>query len=224
MPPLPNVPKVVRLDHLFNSPPNGNIFTRNYVQYSGALSVADANTWSASLAAAFGARWKAHMSSAVTYLGLTMTDLNSNTGPQVGAPRSDAGSVVNAIVSNATCVVVEWETARRFRGGHPRSYMPGGPASLTLDTETWTAAAVANWHTDFLGWVTDMSTAPPAAVGTALPVAVSYFQGFTVVTRTPLRSRNVNSLRVGGPLVDVIVNAEPRLRFGTQRRRIQGSA
>src|ERR1700694_72442 len=208
MPPLPNVPKTVRLDHFFTSPPNGNILTRNFIQYSGVLSAPDSAPWAATLAAAFGARWKAHMSSAVTYNGLNMTDLNSNTGPRVGAPRADAGAVINAIVSNATCVVVEWETSRRFRGGHARFYMPGGPASPTLDTETWTAAAVANWKTDFLGWVNDMAIAPPAAVISAFPVAVSYFQGFTVVSRLPLRSRNVNSLRAGGPLVDPINNAE----------------
>lgn len=222
MPALPAVPKTIRLDHNFTSSPNSNIFTRNFIQYTGVLSLADANTWLATLVTAFGNRWKAHMSSAVSYGGSTLTDLNSSTGVQTGLSAAVAGTVINAVVSNSTCVVVEWEIARRYKGGKARSYMPGGPASLTLDTESWTNAAVVNWRTDFNGWVADMAVAPPVAVGSATPVAVSYYQGFTTVTRTPLRARNVNTVRAN-PLVDPILGCEVRIKFGTQRRRLQAS-
>lgn len=221
MPPLPNVPGVARLRLTWSSPPNSNIQTHMYMNFTGAMSATDAATWSGTLFNAIGNAWKTHMSSFVHLRELELTDLTSATGVQVVHAGDIAGLVVDGVVSNATCVVTEWEIARRYRGGKARTYWPGGTESATIDTESWDPTFVTNWTGDFDALILALDAAGPGAIGLAFMVAVSYFQGFTVNLRPPLRPQVRAALRVGGPVVDTITAAEVRSKFGTQRRRLQ---
>jgi len=131
-------------------------------------------------------------------LGITYERLNAWVG-------TNTGTVLSA--NNAVCV--SDQIARRYRGGHPRSYMMVGTSGdfATGSVKDWQAAFLANIQAGFDTWM----SAFPFIVGAYVfrPVNVSYYEtvgGVKTVRPTPL--------------VDDIFAVTVRERVCSQRRRL----
>lgn len=62
-----------------------------------------------------------------TYLGSIWTDWSSNTGQQittVGTFSPVTGDLTGGALPNQVAVLISYSTAQRYKGGHPRSYIP----------------------------------------------------------------------------------------------------
>lgn len=125
---------------------------------------------------------------------VSVTDLTT-TGGVTGTPQPPQ-----------VCVVISWQIAAHYRGGHPRMYLPG-VTSATLDTSGGKNIAAAK-RLDFETAGDALITAVNGASGTGSPYTIgtiSYYSG--------------NALRAT-PLFRPYLTAVVGTRICTQRRRL----
>jgi hypothetical protein len=116
-------------------------------------------------------------------------------------------------------MVISFHTARRYRGGHPRIYVAGVPASNLATPQTWGSGGLSVQLSAWEYFIAQFALAVPAAAGPATHVNVSYYQGFTNTTFPSGRIRPVPKLRSGGPIQDFITGYSVNPKVASQRRR-----
>lgn len=219
MPALPNVPKTVRVDHHWLQDGNIHELTRLHWSYSGTLNTADATTWLTSITTALNTFTAAIMSTSVAHVESVLTDLSSNTAPQIVSSNGHTGGNGNPTVPAGVAFVIGYEINRRYRGGKPRSYLPGFAAGWLSNPNAWNPAQVA---TPFADWVTFLAscavTPGGTAIGTITQSNISYYEGFVNHTYPSGRTKAIPQPRAT-PLVDTIIAARYNIAPGSQRRR-----
>jgi hypothetical protein len=208
MPPLPNVSKVVRVDWKLTLANGVAAQWRKYFQYAGTLSAGDAQ------ATAF----KADLVNTVTVDTIQLTDLTSSSSPQVQGVGSTAGTSGGTQVNNGAAFVVRDKISRRYRGGHPRTYLCGMATTRQNGPDTWDPTNGTNFLNDWVTYVNACIAAVPGAAAPALEVSVSYFAGFTNRTFPSGRVHPVPTPR-GVPIIDAIIGHTFNPRIASQRRR-----
>jgi len=219
MPALPNVAKVVRLDLFFVQGAATRIRDRIYLSFTGpGPGPADLATLTTTISNAWATNMSQDQVAAISLTGIQLTDLTSQSGAQlitsVARPGTNIGTAGNA----GLAAIVKFRINRRYRGGHPRFYMPGPPNTQLTTSQTWSAAYIAGVATHFASFVAASVLAPPANFGILAQVNVSYFLGFTNRTFPSGRTRPVPTLRVT-PLQDVVVSYSGNPIVAQQRRR-----
>lgn len=150
MPPLPAAPQIVEVhvNGVINTVPWTNIF---HLQYTGtAPDVAGLNTLSSSMLNAWGTNFGPLVNTGVSLTGATATDLTNASAAQGSASGSTAGSRAGTPLSNAQAAVISWKVNMRWRGGHPRTYIPATVSSdivggrLFTDTYVTALTSAAN--------------------------------------------------------------------------------
>lgn len=217
---LPPVPKTVRIDWHFKVTDDANAMIRQFYNYTGALSQADAQTWVAAASAAFQAPGSVQGAITIdTNLFKTeLTDLTSNVAPQAIDNTSRPGSAGGNGVVAGIAAVSSYKIGRRYRGGHPRNYWPGISAGNLFNESNWTPAFTTNFRNSVKAFIAAVIAGAPVAVGTVTQVNVNYFKGFTNKTFPSGRIRPVPTpLAVPGQdlVTDVFINPRP----ASQRRR-----
>jgi hypothetical protein len=154
------------------------------------------------------------------FSGLDVIDLSSVTSATAVVTGAVAGVRTGGELPADVAMVLSATIARRYRGGHPRSYLPVGTDTDVDTARLWASSFGAAVLTAWSGFVTAIEGAGWTGAGTIAPVNVSYYAGFTNVVPAGKRAYSVPTLRVGGPLVDLITGYVARLPFGTQRRRL----
>lgn len=222
MPPLPNVPKVVKVALRFTDGINVDIITRFYIQYSGtAPGNTDLDTYAAVVGGAFGSNLAGDLNEALSLIEVECIDLSSASSAAGTDASVIPGTATDAPVPVDAALVSSYVIGRRYRGGHPRGYWPLGQSTNLETPQTWKSAFVSGVHASLDGFFSDIRAAGWSGAGTLNHVNVSYFHGFTVVTDpTTGRARNVPTVRAT-PLIDTITSRVERIRIGTQRRRLQ---
>lgn len=222
MPPLPNVPKVIKCALRFSDGVNTDVITRFYLRYSGsAPSSLELTEYAGTIRAEFSADLAGDLNEALSLIEVELIDLSSATAAQGTDATEVPGTATDDPVPLDAAVVSSYQIARRYRGGHPRGYWPLGQATNLQTPQTWTSAFIAALHTSLNTFFTNVRTGGPGGSGTITHVNVSYFAGFTVVTDPVTgRARNVPTVRAT-PVVDEVTSRIERIRIGTQRRRLQ---
>lgn len=221
MPALPDVPSVLRISSKFQTSPTTYGGYRQFYLYSGsAPSNAVCNTIANDVEAAFAANLNEWMSGDFNLVEIEVIDLSSSTGGVGSWTGLENGSRSGAALTIDTAVNLGFTIARRYRGGHPKVYLPFGvETDLDASKNGWTAAlqsgVAGSWSTY------DNALLAITESGTTLTqhVNVSYYSGF-VVSTNPLtgRARNVPKPR-SEPLVDVITGHTVNPIVSQQRRR-----
>lgn len=220
MPALPSVAHAVRIDYLFSYSDDPHAKCREFWFYTGTgASSTELTTLAGDIGTQYGVSIKDHVSPDVTLQTITITDLTSATAPVGEAAIGIAGTNGGAVLPADACVLESLHIPRRFRGGHPRIYWPFFDASNTLDAQHWNATAVAELTADLAEWRAAWDALIPADMGTITPIAVSYYQGFTVHTGTTGRARNVSTPRASA-LLDNITSRTVQQGIASQRRRL----
>lgn len=96
--------------------------------------------------------------------------VGSNT---TAAPGSAAGP---ALPNLATCAVVNWRIDQYYRGGKPRTYLPGLASSFTTDFVHLTTAQLAAYQTAAGGFLQDMNALTAGAITNVKLGTVSFVQ------------------------------------------------
>ena len=210
LPPVPNVIKTVVSGTTGGNPFN-NIFHWQYTApgppTAGAVSLLCQNIHNA-----YNTNLTTWFPSWVNVLQTTGTDLTSTSGAVGSYAHTQSGGGATGTGSSASCVLVKHLISRRYRGGHPRTYLPGLTSSDQADSLNWDAAHVADIQTGFNGFLSAVETSPPSGITSLNFVNVSYYGhgGSTTKPPTPLPT----------PIVDVITGNVVEARLATQRRRL----
>lgn len=99
-------------------------------------------------------------------------------GEIVGSNTTAApGSIVTAALPNlATCAVVNWRIDQYYRGGKPRTYMPGLASADTTDFVHLTTAKNASLQTAWGNFRTDLNALTAGAISNVKLGTVSFQQ------------------------------------------------
>lgn len=186
MPPLPNVPNVMKFRTLGDSTAgiNWNIVT--HYTYSGSPPSVPALTAFATTA---NTAWTADLTPLqhddLSLTGHAIVDLSSETGAEATVEAAVPGTLTGAPLPAGAAMLVSYSINRRYRGGHPRQYLPVGDSTSTLNTSQWVSTfatsvfnAFRNYGNAIIGQVYGSTTITGR-------VAVSYYSGH-VLRATPV--------------------------------------
>lgn len=144
------------------------------------------------------------MSVDVTTLRAVLTDLNSSTGGQAEYLANSPGSNAGHVPSNSVTVLVSKSINRRYRGGHPRAYLPLGYEAVVATPTSWQATFVAEVATAYATFIQKTANGGMwAGVGPEVCV-----------------HRYLDNVLLATPTTDVVESYTAEAVFASQRRRI----
>jgi hypothetical protein len=221
MPVMPNVPAVIRLDMHYQIGNDLNAMNRLFFMYNGTDSTTDLQSFLTSAVSLFSNPAGPHqtMCNNTAIIRMVATDLSTTSSPQVEDDTVIIGAQTYASVPAGTALVVKFHTARRYRGGHPRIYVPGMGISDLATPQSWNSTTISTLLSEWNYFIGGLASGTYGAMNTLKHVNVSYFQGFTNVTYPSGRTRPVPKLRVAGPIVDNITSLAINPKVASQRRR-----
>lgn len=205
MPALPFVPGVAKI---IVKQTIGSVNVFNILHADGGAGTGWTSTELNSLASAVRSAWVTNVLPLQhTQLNLNdvqTIDLASDTGPSGVATGANAGTATLNYLSANAAVTWSWTISRRYRGGHPRTYIAGipfsaitNPNSITATAQSAHAAAAAAIRTAVNGVTT--------SAGTAKLACVHYYR---------------NKVLLSTPLVSQITGVTVDTRIDSQRRRL----
>jgi hypothetical protein len=150
----------------------------------------------------------------------TATPLDSEAYPVGVWTQSTAGTIPDFTTPAGLCVVVSKTVVNRWRGGRPKNYFPGAPASWLQDPSNWHTDNLATYMTGVKNMMDAMSSIETGSLALGTPVAISYVE--TVIDPGPPPTATHGVVRVP-PLVMVVTDLNGRQRVGSQRRRISST-
>jgi len=208
MPPLPAVPNVLKLiiGGTYHDAKWLNIY---HTQYSGGPpGASDINNYLSSLLTNAIPKYADEMSVDNEVTSLEGIDLNSSTGATDAISASVFGVRTGDFLPANCAMVASLEITRRYRGGHPRKYLPWGTAG------TLASGSTIDWDS---GFISDCFTKLDS-------IMFSDMIGFTSGSTNWLNPVNVSYVSGGArrvtPVVDTIESVIIRPRICSQRRRL----
>lgn len=220
MAPLPNVPNVLRIQLKHTVGGDHDALVRWFAQYTGTAPTDAQLTTLATYH--LNTAWSAIRGSVAAQTQLdtiTITDLTSPTSG-VGFYSNPSNGTGDASTTAAgLAVVISGKIARRYRGGHPRVYLPYLTGANLTNPQTWNATQLATLLAEWNTMVNDVLSQTWAAGSLVSAVNVSYFEGFTNFTFPSGRVKAIPKLRVGGPVTDAILSWAANPAPASQRRR-----
>lgn len=219
MPALPSVPNYIKsvVDWTIEGDPMGQ--TINYWQKSGGGgSIADMNSIAAAIATSFGNRLKALYLASTSVTGCSAIDLSSPTANSGLDNTTTAGTRAGSRLSPGTAVVNVHHIARRYRGGHPRNYLPLGASADVVSAGTWDPTFITAVNTAWANIVTDVLGSHGSTTLISLSNVSYYGPPNRTITGSTGRVKTVSTVRTV-PLTDVITASAASAKIGSQRRR-----
>lgn len=183
-----------------------------HAQYTaGTPTAADLNTIASQFRLAWGTLQSTIVSSSSSITQVLVIDTGSVTGNSGldNVPVAGIGTGASAVANIA--MTLSWKIARRYRGGHPRSYLCGIVESAFLDQNHWVhanAAAVAGRGNTFIAAINAL-TYP--STGLLKLGSWSYYKGTDSSGKPILRPT---------PVFDAFLSCAVDYRIDTQRRRL----
>lgn len=204
MPPLPDSPSTIRLRVVGTNQgsPWNAIF---HLQYTGgAPSVANLNTLCGSFLSAVASNLLALSNPLVVLASADAQDL-TNAGAATGAATNTSpGTRTGTPLPASAASTISWKINNRYRGGHPRTYWPGGNQADLLNGRMFTDAFI---------------TTADAAVGAFLS-AVNAITTGGITYKLICLSYMRHKVALSPPVPYTIQSALINHRLDTQRRRL----
>lgn len=198
---------------------SGTIFGHKWVNVlwlavttSGARTINDLNTVIDGVLAAYAARFDAFPGGDVQ--GIT-GDASWQTSPttQLATTRTHAfPSSGSSIDDAAACIVISWKIGLRYRGGKPRTYLPGPTAAIVANGSDITTAAQASIIAAAGAFKNDVDALTGGAITAVQLGTVSWF--------TAGGSETVPPTYRTPPIFVPYTGAGVSHKLGSQRRRI----
>lgn len=221
MPALPSPGQVVRTTIVHTNGADVDCVTRFYMKYAGSVpSAADLVTMSAAVEATWAGGAKAYYGGFVTLTNTICEDLSSTTGASGETGSSTVGTRAGEDLPASAAAVINYEIARRYRGGHPKGFWPSMTDADISTPQQWAAGSLAALLASGQSIINAVIAAVWAGAGACEQVNVSFYEGFTSYQNpVTLRWRNVPKIRAV-PVVDPVIALTARQRIGSQRRRL----
>lgn len=161
-----------------------------------------------------------YMHESWTATGASCTDLTADMGP-VGEVSDDTpGGLSGGRLPASTALVIAQSTARRYRGGHSRVYLPVGDDTKLTSDNAWSDTFISN-VVDGWGYVVEETYgAAWSGAGEITQVMASFYSGYTnEAYGSPTKYRRVPTPRVSCAYYPIVTYLG-RTRVCSQRRRL----
>ncbi len=221
MPPLPPVPGVLRVREIWNNGSDADIITHHYVAFTGTdPTTAELIAFCAAVQSSMHTHFAGAIHSTVSSTLVEAEDLTSSSSSIGSSSVPWNGTAAGHVLVGSAGMNVQSVIARRYRGGKPRTCWPFGESESLTSPQLWSGAFVTGVATEHAAFEADVLAAGWSGAGTLSFVNVSYFEGFTSVQNpVTMRWRNVAKLRVGGPVVDPVLEFVLKAQVGQVSRR-----
>lgn len=209
MPALKNVPHVAKVvfSGVTGSRPWANVMHVEYGVTGGNLDPADVQYIADQLEAKYAARFMPNVPSSTSLLRVDVTDLNSPTGLAAANVTTVAGGLAGPAASANCGTLINWTIGRRYRGGHPRTYLPSIQEGDVDAAGVVIAARQTALNTATTGFISDLATLTLPVRGTAPSLVCVHYRLANVI--------------LDPPLVDPVINGKCNTLIGSQRRRVR---
>lgn len=206
-PPPPGTCKLVLSGVLFGTQPCKNIWWLN-LTHTGSALAADLSALLGLIDTSYVTYLLSQQSSNYTQTGWDATWIDAP-GTSVDAHHiaSASGSAGAAPEDAAACYVVDWLIGRYYRGGHPRTYLPGVLNAAITNGSIIGPTYQANLGDQASAWITHVNGLSTGNI-TAVQLGTVSF-ALHHAWRNP-------------PVFEAYTGAKVRGFLGTQRRRIGG--
>lgn len=214
--PLPAVANVVKtVINGVNSINNwANVL--HWIYTGGPLSAAAVVNIATSLGESFISEIIPNCPTETSFVDVTATDLSSDTGEGYEYLSITPGSSTADKLPGGTCVLIDYPSSFRYRGGHPRTYLYTGADENMLNECTWNDAFVATIADAWGALQTNMVGAGGDGSAITGPCAVSYVSSIA----NPVAPHR-RTVPVVMPFGVGDFNVQPVM--ATQRRRVRRS-
>jgi len=222
-PPLPASPCIrVRLNYTQTDGLKGG--NRLFFTYAGSAPTA-ANC--AAIADALATAWSSDIAPIVCedwdLSEIDVLDIATNSGLSGQWTGSEGGSRSGVSLPAQCATNIEFNIARRYRGGKPRVFLPPPTTGDLLNPSTWTGGFTTAANTGWTNFVTAAEAIDVGAVGALQHVNLSYYEGFTNIMNSSGRERAVPTYRTTAK-VDTISGYSVKSEIGSQKRRRTATA
>lgn len=223
MPPRNPVPGVASIVLKMSYGVDLGLINKFYWAFTGGpMTAAQAAALSASVGTGWGLNIAALCPASVQLELVTVTDLTSATAGAGSTAETTVGTRTGTGLTVVNAAVVQFKIARRYRGGHPRIYLPAGVQSDLATLNSWTGTFQSQVSSAWSSFSTYIGGHLPTGLTNVGQVNVSYFTGFTNHTFPSGRVRPIPNPRAT-PITDSIFAVSLNPKLGTQRRRAQQS-
>lgn len=156
-------------------------------------------------------------SAATIMNSVTTTDLTSSAAVVGSNTTSHAGTHAGAELVTSAATVLSFRIPARYRGGHPRIYLPWGSAADMATEFSWGAAWVTKAANDWVSIVSQLRTTLPTLGGNQ----VSHVAPTYTYTYAPNASgKKIIKTRTALKQVYIVASYITNPTLGTQRRRL----
>jgi|HubBroStandDraft_1064217.scaffolds.fasta_scaffold121054_2 hypothetical protein len=213
MPALPVVPNVLKIVY------SGTIGAHNWAcinhcAWSGTTPTAAAlNALATDLEAPWSADLKAYWHTSTILEEIQLTDLTTLSGAVGSATPAMAGTSAGVEIGGNASVLVDFPSSYRYRGGHPRMYLPPFVQSQLASSSAWASGAISQAGTFMAALQALYNSSTSGGTTLAGQCAVSYVN--KALNPTP-PYRRTTPLVMPIPTDTFTVQAE----IASQRRRI----
>jgi hypothetical protein len=216
--PLPDTP-CVRVRMIFNEGTTGEGGNRLYLSYSGsAPSGANCTTLAGDIAGAWGTHLAPLVNDANTLDEVDVLDIATDSGLSGQWTGSTVGTRTGSPVAASIVSNIEFGIARRYRGGKPRMYLPGGTVGDFNGLAAWDSSFVSALNSGVAAFFAEVVGFSVGSMGTLAHVNLSYYKGFTNITNSSGRERAVPTYR-SSALHDPVTGYFAKTIIGSQKRR-----
>lgn len=219
--PSPPPAQAVRCRVLFKNTDSFLAGVRFYLSYSGSAPT-PANC--VTLAGDIATQWGTHMSplqtTEWTEYEVDVLDLSSTSGASGVDTSTHAGTVVGGNAPANVCINIEYDIARRYRGGKPRMFLPGISTAGLVDDGHWSNSTLSSVNSGISAFMAALEALSIGAMGTLQHVNISFFHGHNTST-PPWRGPGYKypPLYRVTPLIDAVENYSAKAVVGSQKRR-----
>jgi hypothetical protein len=144
----------VKCELLWTVGADANVRNIIHFRMSGvALQQSDINAMASSVATSMETHLTGVTLPQVVFNGATCIDLSSPTGVQATQSTSQAGTMPAGEQAASVCVLVNHAIPVRYRGGHPRTYLPWGSSAQLASPNAWLGSFVSTCQTAWNGFI-----------------------------------------------------------------------
>lgn len=217
-PPLPASP-CVRVRLIYTQTDGAEAGSRFYLSYTGsAPTVANLNTLASDIASQWATDIAPLCGSAFALTEIDILDIATNSGNSGLWTGSHSGTAATNNLSSNAATNVEFQIARRYRGGKPRMYFPPGTVEQSANGGNWGSTYISLVNTNVVAFFNAIEALSIGSMGSLTHVNLSYYQGFKNVTNSSGRERAVPTYRTTA-LVETVTGYSCKKLIGSQRRR-----
>lgn len=209
----------LRVRMIFNNGEGQLAGNRFYLSYSGsAPTAANCATLAGDIETAYVAHLAPLQCTDYDLVEIDVLDIATDDGASGNWTGSTPGTRSGTVLPLQIATNVEFEIARRYRGGKPRMFMPPGVDGDLSTQAAWSNTFTAAVNTGVAAFFTAIEALSIGAIGTLAHVNLSYYQGFTNITTSSGRERAVPKYRTAAK-VDPVTGYSCKAILGSQRRR-----